>query len=227
VGDFTFTYGLPGKPGYGYTRPFDYFDFHVTAVTANTLESLNTRGLMLGRTYESGDATRGVWGLFGSFDYISPQVFRVSSTALSLGTTWQSWLSRMVALQGTALAGAGYGAAGSIQRTEERDYHYGATPQGLLALRLIFGDRAMIDLTGREYYVSSLLASEQGEENMLRGEGSFTLRVIGQHGIALRYLVSHRDAHYPTVEYRDQTVETISLMYVLLGSSGFGAVEWR
>ena len=227
VGDFTFTYGLPGKPGYGYTRPFDYFDFHVTAVTANTLESLNTRGLLLGRTYESGDATRGVWGLFGSFDYISPQVFRVSSTALSLGTTWQSWLSHAVALQGTALAGAGYGAAGSIQRTEERDYHYGATPQGLLALRLIFGDRAMIDLTGREYYVSSLLASEQGEENMLRGEGSFTLRVIGQHGVALRYLISHRDAQYPTVEYRDQTVETISLMYVLLGSSGFGAVEWR
>ena len=79
---------------------------------------------------------------------ISPQVFRVSSTALSLGTTWQSWLSHAVALQGTALAGAGYGAAGSIQRTEERDYHYGVTPQGLLALRLIFGDRAMIDLTG-------------------------------------------------------------------------------
>ena len=227
VGDFTFTYGLPGKPGYGYTRPFDYFDFHVTAVTANTLESLITRGLLLGRTYESSDATRGVWGLFGSFDYISPQVFRVSSTALSLGTTWQSWLSRMVALQGTALAGAGYGAAGSIQRTEERDYHYGATPQGLLALRLIFGDRAMIDVTGREYYVSSLLASEQGEENMLRGEGSFTLRVLGQHGVALRYLISHRDAHYPTVEYRDQTVETISLMYVFLGGSGFGAVEWR
>src|SRR4029077_14640447 len=106
----------------------------------------------LGRAYDSGDSTRGVWGLFGSFDYISPQVFRVSSTALSLETTWQSWLWRMVALQGTALAGAGYGAARSIQRTEERDYHYGATPQGLLALRLIFGDRAMIDLTGREYY---------------------------------------------------------------------------
>ena len=70
-----------------------------------------------------------------------------------------------VALQGTALAGAGYGAAGSVQRTDERDYHYGATPQGLLALRLIFGDRAMIDLTGREYYVSSLLASN-GEKKI-------------------------------------------------------------
>lgn len=61
---------------------------------------------------------------------------------------------------------------------------------------------------------------------MLRVEGSFTLRVIGQHGVALRYLISHRDAQYPTVEFRDQTVETISLMYVFLGSSGFCLVEW-
>jgi hypothetical protein len=36
VGDLTLTYGLPGKQGYHYARPFDYFDFHVTAVTANT-----------------------------------------------------------------------------------------------------------------------------------------------------------------------------------------------
>jgi hypothetical protein len=228
VGDFTFTYGLPGKPGYSYTRPFDYFDFHVTAVTANVLESLNTRGLLLGRDYASGNSTRGVWGLFGSYDYISPQIFRVSSTALSLGTTWQSWFSHTVALQGTALGGTGYGAAGRIQRTEERDYHYGVTPQALLALRLIFGDRAMIDFTGREYYVSGLLSSEpQGNENILRGDASLTIRVFEQHGVALRCLVSHRDAHYPNVASRDQTVETISLMYVFLGDSGFGAVEWR
>jgi len=149
VGDFTFTYGLPGKSEYRYARPFDYFDFHATAVTANTVESVNTRGLLFGKTYASGQDSRGVWGLFGSYDYISPQVFRISSTALSLGTVWQSWLSRAIALQGTALAGAGYGAAGSIQRTQDRDYHYGVTPQALLNFRLIFGNRAMIDFTGR------------------------------------------------------------------------------
>lgn len=228
IGDFTFTYGSPGKPSYQYTRPFDYFDFHVTAVTTNTLESINTRGLLFGTTYGLGEATRGAWGLFGSYDYISPQVFRVSSVALSLGTIWQSWLSRSIALQGVALAGPGYGAAGSIQRTEERDYHYGTTGQGLLALRLIFGDRAMLDFTGREYYVSGLLSAEpRGQENILRGESSLTFRIFGPHGLALRYAVSHRDARYPNVEFRDQTVETISLMYVFLGKTGFGAVEWR
>jgi hypothetical protein len=151
----------------------------------------------------------------------------MSSTALSLGTVWQSWLSRAIALQGTALGGAGYGAAGSIQRSQDRDYHYGFTPQALLAFRLIFGNRAMIDFTGREYYVSQVLASERGEENMLRGDASFTLRVFDQHGIALRYVVSHRDATYPNIDYRNQTVGTLSLMYVFLGPSGFGAVEWR
>jgi hypothetical protein len=219
---------LPGKPGYTYARPFDYFDFHVTAVTANALESLNTRGLLIGAPYAAGDATRGVWGLYGTYDYISPQVFRVSNTALSLGTTWQNWLSETIALQGTALGGAGYGAAGSITRTGDRDYHYGLTPQALISLRLILGDRAMLDVTGREYYVTGLLSPEQdGRENILRGDASFTLRVFGRHGVALRYVVSHRDASYPNIEYRNQTVGTVSLMYVLLGGSGFGAVEWR
>lgn len=228
IGDITFTYGLPGKPGYRYDRPFDYFDVHVTAVTTNTLESLNTRGLLKGTAFTLGDATRGAWGLFGTYDYISPQIFRTSSVALSLGAVWQSWLSQSIALQGIALTGMGYGAAGNIQRREERDYHYGVTGQGLLALRLIFGDRAMIDFTGREYYVSGLVSPEpQGQENMLRGEGSFTFRIIGPHGVALRYAVSHRDAHYPNLAVRDQTIDTISLMYVFLGNTGFGAVEWQ
>ncbi|ULA61858.1 MAG: hypothetical protein LZF60_380070 [Nitrospira sp.] len=228
VGEFTLTYGLPGKQGYGYTRPFDYFDFHVSAATANTLETITTRGLLAGKTYASWDTTRGIWGLFGSYDYISPQVFRVSSTALSLGTVWQSWLSDELALQGTLLGGAGYGAAGSIQRTEERDYHYGTTPQALIALRLIYANRAMFDITGREYYVSDFLSPERhGQENIIRAESSFTLRVLDRHGVALRYSVSHRDAHYPSVEFRNQTVTAVSLMYVILGDSGFGAVEWR
>ena len=228
VGDVTFTYGLPGKPGYTYTRPFDYFDFHLTSVTANTIESIETRGLLIGTSYASSDSTRGIWGLYGSYDYIVPQVFRVSTTALSLGTTWQTWLSQDVALQGTALGGAGYGAAGSIKRTGERDYHYGATPQALLSLRLILGDRAMVDVTGREYYVTGLLSEEpQGRENIIRADGSFTLRIFDRHGIAIRYVLSHRDASYPQVDYRDQTVNSVSLMYVLLGKSGFGAVEWR
>jgi hypothetical protein len=64
-------------------------------------------------------------------------------------------------------------------------------------------------------------------ENILRADGSFTVRIFDRHGIAIRYVASHRDATYPNVEFKNQTVGTVSLMYVLLGNTGFGAVEWR
>jgi hypothetical protein len=86
----------------------------------------------------------------------------------------------------------------------------------------------MLDVTGREYYVTGLLSADpQARENILRADGSFTLRIFDRHGIAIRYAVSHRDAQYPQVAFRDQTISSVSLMYVLLGGSGFGAVEWR
>jgi len=150
VGDFTIGYGLPGKPGYEYTRPFDYFHFQFTAASSNTFENVMSRGLLLGKSYAVGDNYRGVWGLYGIYDYIAPQIFRISNTGAAIGTTGQWWLSRTVALQGTLLAGAGYGSAGTINGVGERDYHTGVTPEGVLALRLIFSDRASIDMTARE-----------------------------------------------------------------------------
>ena len=226
--DFQLAYGLPGKPGYSYTRPFDYFSFQATASTANTFENIITRGLLVGAPYGIGDSYRGVWGLYGTYDYIAPQIFRVSSTALSLGSTAQWWLSHSVALQGTALGGVGYGAAGTIHGSGERDYHYGATPQGLLELRLILGDRAMLNMTVHEYYVSGMGSTEKrGSENIARGAASFTLRLYEHHAIALKYVASTRDAHYPDLPDRHQTVGTATIAYTYLGSTGFGAVEWR
>lgn len=49
-------------------------------------------GLLLGRDYAVGNNYRGVVGLYGSYDCFAPQIFRVSSTALSVGTTGQAWL---------------------------------------------------------------------------------------------------------------------------------------
>jgi hypothetical protein len=169
-----------------------------------------------------------VWGLYGTYDYIAPQVFRVSSTALNIGTTGQWWLSRAVVLQGTALGGVGYGAAGTIRGSGERDYHYGATPQGLLELRLILGDMAMLNVTAHEYYISGVGSTEnRGSENIARGTASVTMRVYDRHAIALRYIASYRDAHYPDLADSHQTVTTVTVGYTYLGSTGFGAVDWR
>ena len=50
------------------------------------------------RGYRWGDHYRGLWGVFGGYDYLSPQIFRVSTTAISFGTVAQWWLARKIAL---------------------------------------------------------------------------------------------------------------------------------
>ena len=227
LADFSMDYGLPGRPGYAYTRPFDYFAFQATAASANVFENVMTRGLLLGKEYEAGENYRGIWGLYGSYDYISPQTFRVSSTALSLGTTGQAWLTEKVALQGTALAGMGYAAVGTIDGANERDYHYGVAPQALLALRLILGDKTSLDVTGREYFVSNVGANRGGHDNIVRADVAFTVRIHHKHAVTVKYLWNQRNASYPDLGDRSQSVGTLGIFYTILGSDGFGAVDWR
>ena len=226
--DFLMAYGLPGKPGYTYDRPFDYFNFELAAGTGkSSFENIMSRGLLYGTDYEVGDAYRGIWGLYGSYDYISPEIFRVSSTALSLGTTAQWWLMQGVALQYTALGGIGYAAAGTLQTEGDRDYRYGTTPQGLLALRLIFGDRAMVDMNGREYYITDVRGtSPEGYELIGRGNVGLTVRVYDQHALGIQFTSTTRDGHVSGAGDRHQAEEIVSLVYTLLGDDNFGAVEW-
>lgn len=228
--DYAMSYGLPGKPNYTYNRPFDYFQFEFNVISRpkNSFENVMTRGLLLGKKYEAGESLRGVWGIFGSYDFISPQIFRVSSTAASFGTTAQWWLTRTVALQGTALAGGGYGAGGKTRGVGKRDYHYGAVGQGLLALRLIMADIAALDITGRGYYVSGLGATERhGREAIARLDAGLIVRVYGRHAVGIQYIGSLRDSRYSNIPDTRQTLGTVSLVYTLLGDTRFGAVEWR
>jgi len=228
--DYSMSYGLPGKPNYSYTRPFDYFHFEVTAVSSpkNPIENFITRGLLLGKKYEAGNAYRGVWGLYGSYDYISPPSFRLWITAASLGTTAQWWLAPAVALQGTALGGIGYGAVGTVAGIGQHDYHYGAAGQGLLALRLILDDVAMLDATGYQYYISDLGSTEtRGRETIDRLNVGLTVRIYGHHGLGIQYTASSRNANYPDRANSRQTEGTFSLVYTLLSDTRFGVVEWR
>ncbi len=227
--DFHMAYGLPGKPGYEYARPFDYFDFQFTAVNTKAIENIMSRGLLAGRRYASGDAYRGVWGLYGTYDYISPQIFRVSSTALSLGTTAEWQPLGAVTMQGTLLGGVGYGAAGTTRSSSaERDYHYGLTPSALLAARLLIGSVANLDMTLRGFYVSGLASTERrGSEQVFRGDAALTVRVYRRHTITLKYVASRRDGYSPNNADRHQTIGTYSILYGFISDRAFGAVKWR
>ena len=228
--DFSLDYGLPGAKDYEYTRPFDYFNFQATASSANGIENVLTRGLLIGKSYEAGPDYRGVWGIYGSYDYISPQTFRVSTTALSLGSTGHWWMTPDLSLEGTATAGVGYTAVGTANASVsvDRDYNYGVTPQALLALRLTHSDRVAFDMTGREYFVSNVASGTSGgHDNILRLDAALTWRLHRQHAVTLRYLGNRRDAEFPGVPNGKQVRNTVGIFYTLLGQDRFGGVDWR
>ena len=189
-----------------------------------------TTGLLIGKSYQLGPDYRGVWGIYGSYDYIAPQTFRVSTTALSLGSTGHWWMAHDLSLEGTATAGVGYTAVGSANGTvsTDRNYNYGVTPQALLALRLTYANRASFDVAGREYFVSDVASGTSGgHDNIVRLDAALTWRIHRQHAITLRYLGNRRDARFPGVPSGEQVRNTIGIFYTLLGQDGFGSVDWR
>jgi hypothetical protein len=226
--DYALDYGMPGKDGYVYRRPFDHFVFRATMSSANGFENVLVRGLLYGRDYAAGKDWRGVWGLYGSYDYISPQTFRISSTALSLGTTNQWRASDNIAVQSSLMGGFGYAAVSTLRDTaaSDRDYHYGVAPQVLASTRVLVGDRHAFEITLRDYFVSKVGGlSRGGHDNIARADISWTWRIRDQHAITVKYLWNQRDAEYPDLGNRAQTRGTLGIFYTLLGHERFGRVD--
>ena len=224
--DVSLEYGLPGKPGYTYGRPFDYFNVQLTASTTNGLESVTSHGLLAGKAYDAGENGRGVWGVFGVYDYISPDLFRVSTTALSVGTTVQWWSPRGIGFQTTAHGGVGWAAAQTLE--DDGDYHYGIAPQGAFAMRVTGWDRISLDASARGYLVSDIGGYPTSANDVIvRGDAAAGLRIAGRHAVSVRYLFNQRVAALPDLTTTRQRRETIGIFYTLLGPHGFGASRWK
>ena len=230
VADFSSAYGLPGDSAYGYHRPFDYFNFQFTSSTGSRFENIFTRGLLVGTTYgQDASRVRGIWGLYGTYDYVAPQVFRVSSTALALGTTLQRKIGGAGALQSTLLAGVGYGAGGGAGGENSNDYHFGLTPQWLADIRVIPKDRVAFDVTLRDYYVSRLASvTHQGSEHIARADALISVRLKGRHGASARYIWSRRIASGPDSSQASivQSRGSFGLFYTYMHGTRFGAVDF-
>jgi hypothetical protein len=218
-------YGLPGRAEYAHERPFDYFTMEATVSAARGAEIVATRGLIAGKDYNS-ERVAGVWGLYGHYDYLANDAFRFSTTAASVGSSTQFWLSEHAALQTTVLAGVGFSAGQTVRGTEETDFHYGMAPQGLVAAKFIFGRRLSLDVAAREYYVTDVGGFRRGgHDEVRRGDASLSLRLFGRHAISVAYRAARRTAFvtgFPSVTQRS---DTAGVFYNLLGSGGFGAIR--
>ena len=101
------------------------------------------------------------------------------------------------------------------------------TPQALVALRLIAGDRAMFDMAAREYYVSGVGSDDKhGSETIFRGNFGVSVRIVGGHALGVRYVSSSRDAKYGTLPGKKLSEGTVTLAYSFLGANHFSAVKW-
>ena len=217
-------YGYPGNASYRHERPFDYFRIE-SSVSAEGLEQLSTRGLIAGTDYGAGRLS-GIWGLYGTYDYFAPDDFHFSSTAFSIGTTLQAWLSESLVVQSSGLVGGGYAAAHSVDQTNRRDYHYGIAPQALANLRVIAGRRAALDLTAREYVVSTVGGFGTGQRDVIfEGDASLAVRVYRRHALGLTYQRAGRSSDYLTLPDQRRARSTVGIFYTFLGSGGFGTVR--
>jgi hypothetical protein len=217
-------YGYPGSASYRHERPFDYFRIE-SRVSADGLEQLSTRGLIAGADYGAGGLS-GIWGLYGTYDYFAPDGFRVSSTAFSIGTTLQASISESVIVQSSGLLGGGYAAAHAVDRADGREYHYGLAPQALANLRVIAGRRAALDVTARQFFVSTLGGFGTGQHDLIfLGDASLAVRLYRRHAVGFTYQLARRDSTYLELPDQRQARSTVGVFYTFLGSGGFGAVR--
>lgn len=225
-------YGYPGSANYRHKRPFDYFRIE-SSVSSEGMEQLSTRGLVAGGDYGRGSLA-GIWGLYGTYDYFAPQDLHFSSTAASFGTTLQASISESLIVQSSGLIGMGYAAASAPtsqiasgdKSAGGRDYHYGVAPQALANVRLIGGDRAALDVTAREYFISGVGGFGTGEHDLIFvGDTSLAIRIFGRHAMGLTYQLARRNSDLLALPDHTETRSTAGIFYTFLGSGGFGAVR--
>ena len=228
--NFQIDYGLPGRRGYEYRKPFDYYslDLALNSSPNDPLGRLIVNGLLFGEEYTAGSDYRGIYGLYANYNYIAPEIFRVASSGLSLGTTGQWWLGKRIALQNSLLGGVGFGAAGSVGQTDgTKEYHYGAVPQGLAAIRLIAYNRLLFECSGQEFFVTGSGSDAGGEENVSRLSLALTARVYGPNAIGLQFSEARRNASISSSPDQHQRVDTLGVFYTLVWGQNLGAIDWR
>jgi len=93
--------------------------------------------------------------------------------------------------------------------------------------RFIFANRAAIDATaGEDLHARVAGAGSGGHDHIARADITLTVRVYQEHGIALKYLWSRRDATFSTTELA-QTRATLGLYYAYLARESLGNVHWH
>ncbi|MFO0594883.1 MAG: DUF3943 domain-containing protein [Myxococcaceae bacterium] len=223
------TYGTPGDPKFTYRAPFSHFDldFNLSA-PGQTVVSLFMRGLLYGGQFALGASTRGVYGVFGQYDFSAASLVRISAVSFGFGTSLQTRLSDTLTLQFAGIfSGVPFSSAGSLGLDDiGRDYHVGPGGQVTLEARLIWNDRAWLRVVGRSWFLGGVYVGPTGWESISYVTAGPLVRIWGPLALGADLVMAIRRAKFDDDLFdRSVTGATVRVTLNWVSSESLGAVR--
>lgn len=225
------SYGILGDPNFHYTAPLSHFDLNANVSFPGTpIVSLFIRGLLFGSEYQNASGTlRGLWGLFGQYDFAQPAIVRASAVGVGPGTSLQWRFAPKGFLQLSAVVSASpFGSAGNLGIVDPnfRDYHIGPGGQGVVEARLIHSDLGMLRLVAREWVVTGLYTEQTGFESVTYVTLGLLARLFWRIGLGVDAVFAYRLPFFkdPTRNH-DIEAGTVRVTLDYLTEAHFGAIR--
>jgi hypothetical protein len=164
--------GPPWDPRSTYDSPLSYFDLRADlSFPSKVVGNIFIRGLLLGSRFgTTAGRLRGVWGLFGDYDYAAPAIVRASAVGVGPGFIFQlETLPRLYLQAGGLLGVSPFAAAGQLLDVSPdlgRDYHVGPGLQSILDLRLLRPGWFQLELSARNWLVVGVYTPPNGFESI-------------------------------------------------------------
>lgn len=194
-------------------RPLDHFTFQA-ALDANrgSVEGLlQVRGMLLGSALR-GDVVRGMYGMFGAYDYNSNHYVRASMLGVGPGAAGEIRIGELGYVGGTAAAYlVPYGAAGG-QNEEEgpmHDHHDGPGMAQLLEIQ--GGKRGLFNLhlTTRTYEIEGRLIGDVANEFVVASTAGTQVQLSAHHAIGVEGTYAYRRATFADPAMTDMPDSTM------------------
>ncbi len=212
-------HGMPADQDFRPRVPFDHFDLRASVDVSreHVVGTLDMRGMLYGGWLSQG-SLRGVYGLYGMYDYMNPDRVRVSAIGIGPGIATETALGERSFLRATAVVGlVPWGAAGGSNESETmRDYQRGPGLAEILELELGRRGWGEIRATSRAWQIDGTQTGD-GREFVSTHTLGGRLAITRNHALGVEGTLSLRDSRFALMEATDETLE-FRLFYALTSS---------
>jgi hypothetical protein len=212
-------HGMPGDQDFRPRVPLDHFDLRASIDVSreHVVGAIDIRGMLYGSWLSSG-ALRGIYGLYGTYDYMNPDRVRASSIGIGPGIATETALGEHSFLRATAVVSlVPWGAAGGSNESETmRDYQRGPGLAEILELELGRRGWGEIRVTSRAWQIDGTQTGD-GREFVSTHTLGGRLALTKHQAFGVESTLSVRDSRFEVMDARDKTLE-IRAFYAVTSS---------